>query len=235
MIKKEAIIYGISLGPGDPDLITVKGLNVLKKVDVIYYPGSLFSNGIQSSYSLSILEYYQLDKNKLKGFFLEMNLERVQAKVLYSKTYKEIENDYNAGLKIAVVSEGDINTFSSFSYLLEKMQANKLNVELIPGITSYALSASEHKSPLCLQNEKLIILPRVQTAQELEEALTYFDTVVLMKIKSVMEVINTVVDKGGYKIWYSERLGTKKQFTTSHWETIMRRTIPYFSLITIKK
>jgi len=234
-MKKKALIYGVSLGPGDPDLITVKGLNILKKADKIYYPGSLFGSGKKSSYSLSILEHYGLDTQKLCGFYLEMNLNRVQANSIYETTFQRIKKDYELGLMVAIVSEGDINTFSSFSYLLEKIQAQNLEVNLVPGITSYTLAAAENKSPLCLQNEKLIILPRVQTVEELEEAITHFDTVILMKITSVIPIINTVLTKGNYKIYYSERLGTQKQFRSSNWEIVIKREIPYFSLITIKK
>ena len=229
------MIYGISLGPGDPDLITLKGLKILEKVDKIYYPGSLFADGKKSSYALSILEHYNLDSSKLVGFYLEMSLDRIQAEEVYETTFQQIKKDYEDGLTIAIVSEGDINTFSSFSYLLEKIREDELSVQLIPGITSYAMAASENIQPLCQLNEKLIILPRVQSAQELEEALQNFDTVVLMKITSVMDVIKTVLEKGSYSIKYGERLGTKQQFIASDWTAIQNREIPYFSLIIIRK
>jgi len=229
------MIYGVSLGPGDPNLITLKGLKVLKQVDKIYYPGSLFSDGKKSSYALSIIENYNLDATKFVGFYLEMSLTRTQAKEIYETVFQQIKIDYKNGLTVAVVSEGDINTFSSFSYILEKIKKSKLNVELIPGITSYAMAASENEKPLCLQNEKLVILPRVQTTEELEEALTQFDTVVLMKIISVMDVITSVLSKGNYSIAYSERLGTENQYTSTNWEEVKTREIPYFSLITIRK
>jgi len=234
-MNTESIIYGVSLGPGDPDLITLKGLKILQEADKIYYPGSLFSSGKKSSYSLSILEYYKLDSTKFEGFYLEMDLERVKVSKLYDLTFDKIVEDYNNGLKIAIVSEGDVSTFSSFSYLLEKINNSKLNVQLVPGVTSYSLAASENLAPLCLQNEKLVILPRVQTEEELEEALMHFNTVVLMKIKSVMDVVNNVLSKGNYSINYSEKLGTKNQFTSSNLEEINKRDIPYFSLITIRK
>lgn len=234
-MSTKSIIYGVSLGPGDPDLITLKGLRILQEADKIYYPGSLFASGRKSSYSLSIIEYYKLDETKFEGFYLEMDLERIKANKLYDSTFNNIVEDYKKGLKIAIVSEGDVSTFSSFSYLLEKINKSKLNVQLVPGITSYSLAASENLVPLCLQNEKLVILPRVQTEEELEEALTHFNTVVLMKIKSVMDVVNNVLSKGNYRINYSEKLGTKNQYTSSNLEEINKRDIPYFSLITIRK
>jgi len=234
-LSTKPTVYGVSLGPGDPDLITVQGLKTLEQVDVIYYPGSLFKNGKKSSYSLNILEHYNLDPNKLKGFFLEMSLERQQAELIYESTFQEIKKDINNGLNIAIVSEGDLSTFSSFSYLLHKMQAAQLNIKLIPGISSYSLLAAQSQTPLCLQNDKVIILPRIQTSAELEEAIAEFDTVILMKIRSVMHVIDEVLKNNQHTINYGEHLGTKDQFLTSNWEEIKEREVPYFSLITIQK
>jgi precorrin-2/cobalt-factor-2 C20-methyltransferase len=228
-------LYGVSLGPGDANLITVKGLHILEKVDKIYYPGSVFKGGRKSSYSLSILEQYNLASEKLEGFYLKMDIERAQAKVIYETTFQKILVDYNNGLSIAIVSEGDISTFSSFSYLLEKIEAQHLAIELIPGISSYLHLASESKTPLCLQNEKVAIIPRVQSKEELNEALLSFDTVVLMKIMTVLDTINAVIDEEKHQLTYAERLGTNKQFITTKWQLAKQRTIPYFSLVIIKK
>ncbi len=233
MIK--GTIYGVSLGPGDPELITLKGLKTLQKVDKIYYPGSLFKNGRKASYSHSILNNYNLDSQKLEGFYLKMDLERAQAKVIYETTFQQILSDYNKGLSIAIVSEGDISTFSSFSYLLEKIQAHNLPINLIPGISSYLHLASESKTPLCLQNEKVVVIPRIQTKEELQEAIINFDTIVLMKIISVVDIITAVLDSKKHSITYAERLGTDQQFITNNWATANQREIPYFSLIIIKK
>lgn len=233
MIKGK--IYGVSLGPGDPELITLKGLKTLQKVDKIYYPGSLFKNGRKASYSHSILDNYNLDSQKLEGFYLKMDLERAQAKVIYETTFQQILSDYNKGLSIAIVSEGDISTFSSFSYLLEKIQAHNLPINLIPGISSYLHLASESKTPLCLQNEKVVVIPRIQTKEELQEAIANFDTVVLMKIISVVDIITAVIDTKKHSVTYAERLGTNQQFITNNWSTASTRETPYFSLMIIKK
>ncbi len=228
-------ICGISLGPGDPDLITLKGLKALQQADKIYYPGSLFKDGRKESYSLSILNNYDLKAEKLEGFYLKMDLEREQAKVIYETTFQHILSDYKKGLSIAIVSEGDISTYSSFSYLLEKIQEHELAIDLIPGISSYLHLASESKIPLCLQNEKVVVIPRVQTKAELQEAIDNFDTVVLMKIISVIDIITSVIDTERHSITYAERLGTDQQFISTHWTTANKREIPYFSLIIIKK
>ncbi|WP_109831188.1 precorrin-2 C(20)-methyltransferase [Reichenbachiella versicolor] len=237
-IKKQITlhpIHGVSLGPGDPDLITVKGLKTLQEADVIYYPGSLFRSGTKSSYSLSILEHYDLDPLKLKGFFLEMTLERKQAQKIYEGIYQDIKLDFERGLKVAIVSEGDLSTFSSFSYLLEKIKTDRLNIKLVPGISSFSLLAAQCQTPLCLQNDKVVILPRIQTEDELREAIMSFDTVILMKIKSVIDVIDNVISDANYQISYGEHLGTNNEFLASSWKDVKSREIPYFSIITIQK
>lgn len=228
-------ITGVSLGPGDPDLITVQGLKALQDADVIYYPGSLYKSGNKASYSLSILEHYQLDTDKLKGFYLEMSLAREQAEQIYESTYHDIKADYERGLKVAIVSEGDLSTYSSFSYLLIKMKAEGLDTRLIPGISSFALLAARSQTPLCLQNDRVVILPRVQTAEELQEAIASFDTVILMKIKTVIAVIDQVLSTDSYTVQYGERLGTSNEYVSSDWKEIKAREIPYFSLMIIQK
>lgn len=229
------MIYGVSLGPGAADLITVRGLKILQAADKIYFPGSLFSNGRLSSYSLSILQQYDLDEDKFEGFYLNMDVARTHVEEVYETTFLKIKQDYLNNKTIAIVSEGDINTYSSFSYILDRIKKEQFSIALVPGITSYALAASEHLMPLCLQNQKLIILPRIQSSLELEEALTHFDTVILMKIKTVVAVINKVVTTGKYTLRYAEKLGTEDQFISANWSEISQREIPYFSLLIIKK
>lgn len=227
-------ITGVSLGPGDPDLITVKGIRALQNADRIYFPGSLFSDGRKASYSEEILSHYELDPAKWRGFYLEMSLDRQQANRVYDQTAKAIHDDWKNGLKVVIVSEGDVNTYSSFSYVLTRLQDMQIEVALIPGITSYNLGAAVSSTILGLQNDKLMILPRVQSKEDLEEALGSAKTVVLMKIRSVMDTIESVLSERKCPFVYCERLGTKQEFITSNWEEVSQRTIPYFSLIIIQ-
>lgn len=228
-------ITGVSLGPGDPELITVKGLQALKEADKIYFPGSQFKGGQRSSYALSILRHYHLEAARLEGFYLKMSLAREEAAALYATTFSHIKNDYEAGLKVAIASEGDASTYSSFSYLLEHSQAADIPVSIIPGITSYALTAAAHKVPLCLQNERVVILPRVRTVTELQESLRHFDVVILMKIRSVMPVILEALKNLPLAVFYGERMGTPQEFTSSDPAAIALREVPYFALLIIKK
>ena len=85
-MSTESIIYGVSLGPGDPDLITLKGLKVLQEADKIYYPGSLYKSGEKASYALSILEHYKLDSNKF--ILSDEDISNVQAFTDFTKVIR---------------------------------------------------------------------------------------------------------------------------------------------------
>jgi precorrin-2/cobalt-factor-2 C20-methyltransferase len=226
------MIYGVSLGPGDPLLITLKGLQVLQQVDRIYYPGSLLADGSTSSYSLKILQYHNLDADKLRGMFLQMSDDRNAAERTYAATFAEMLADYKRGLKIAFVSEGDISFYSTFAYLLKHIQAAKLNVEIIAGVPSFILGAAVHQSPLAILNERIAILPRMKDIATLERYLDEFETVVLIKVRSVIHQIIPHIQR--LQILYCERLGTPEQYITTNIHDLKDREIPYFSLIILK-
>jgi precorrin-2/cobalt-factor-2 C20-methyltransferase len=232
---KTGKIYGISLGPGDPDLITLKGLKILQKSDKVYYPGSLLPNGKTTSFSLPILQHHQLDEKKLVGMFLKMSDDRTQAEATYMATFQSMLEDYDNGLTIVFVSEGDSLFYSTFAYLLEHIQQHKLDVEIIAGVPSFILGAAQHQLPLAILNEKIAIIPRVKNSQELETTINDFDTVVLIKIRSVLKDISPFLITSGLTIMYCERLGTTQQYITTNIEDIKNREIPYFSLLIIKK
>jgi precorrin-2/cobalt-factor-2 C20-methyltransferase len=232
---KTGKIYGISLGPGDPDLITLKGLKVLQKADKIYYPGSLLPNGKTTSFSLPILQHYQLDEKKLVGMFLNMSDDRTQAAATYATTFQSMLEDYENGLTIVFVSEGDSLFYSTFAYLLEHIQQHQLDVEIIAGVPSFILGAAQHQLPLAILNEKIAIIPRVKNSLELETALNDFDTIVLIKVRSVLKDITLFLTTADLTIMYCERLGTSQQYITTNIEDIKNREIPYFSLLIIKK
>lgn len=234
-MDKNGKIYGVSLGPGDPEMITLKGIKILQKADKIYYPGSLLSNGNTTSFSLPILQYHQLDENKLVGMFLSMSDDRTHAETTYAVTFQSMLEDYNNGLKIAFVSEGDSLFYSTFAYLLEHIQKHHLDVEIIAGVPSFILGAAQHQMPLAILNEKIAIIPRVKDSQELETILNNFDTVVLIKIKSVLHEIIDFIQISALTIMYCERLGTTQQYITTNIEEIKNREIPYFSLLILKK
>jgi precorrin-2/cobalt-factor-2 C20-methyltransferase len=228
-------IYGISLGPGDPELITVKGLQILKDSDLIFYPGSLFKDGRKDSYVRSMLDHYGLEQDKLQGFFLNMGQDRATAEATYQETAGQILKACREGRKISIVCEGDLSFYASFSYLLNKLQSEAINIELVPGVNSFSLAAAKHQIPLCLQQEKLSVMPLVKDITEIEYALKTADTVILMKIRLGWKELYPRLLTRHWQYYYCERLGTAEEYITTDIAELQQREIPYFSLLIIKK
>lgn len=228
-------IQGVSLGPGDPELITVKGLRVLKESDIIFYPGSILSDGSTASYVLPILEHYEVEKTKLQGFFLRMSADRFCAEETYERTALKILEVFQQGKKVSIVCEGDLSFYASFSYLLEKLHRLNIPVELIPGINSFSLGAARHQIPLCLQDQKVSVLPREESIENIELALQQYDTVILMKIRPGWKNLRQHLLSKSWSYYYCERLGTENEFVTSDITELQGREIPYFSLLIIKR
>ncbi|WP_025663079.1 precorrin-2 C(20)-methyltransferase [Aquimarina megaterium] len=227
-------IYGIALGPGDPELLTLKALRILKEVDLIFYPGSITKDQ-KKSFVYPILQYHGLEHKELKGFFLNMSYDRQEASETYAATVKDIEKAYQAGKKIAIVCEGDISLYASFSYILTGLQELQLPVSLVPGINSFSLGASQHQIPLSLLNDKIAIVPRVKNIAEISKYFLEFDTVILMKIRSGWNDFHSELVQKDWKCYYCERLGTNQEYITTDLTTLTNREIPYFSLLIIKQ
>lgn len=234
-MNKQGKIYGVSLGPGDPLLITVKGLQILQLADKIYYPGSILNDDKTTSYSLSILKHYHLDESKWCGMFLKMSDNREEAELTYAATFQQLLTDYNNGLKVAFVSEGDISFYSTFAYLLKHIHQHKLNVEIVAGVPSFILGAAVNQLPLAILNEKIAILPRMKNIETLERYIEEFETVVLIKVRSVINEITKLINNKNLTLVYCERLGTEKQYITTNINDLKGREIPYFSLLILKR
>ena len=224
-------VYGVALGPGDPELITIKALKCLQRVEKIYFPATQTPKGNQDSFSLVILKQLELDESKFVPVNVPMSKERSHAEKAYAELYLKVEKDVAEGKQVAVVSEGDISFFSTFSYLLEDFQKNEINFEMIPGVPAFILGGSAGQLPLVTQKDKLLVAPDLENEEELKSLLEQNQTVVLMKISKVRDWIKEFIEESKLKFFYGEYLGTEKQFTCKDIESLRERRIPYFAII----
>ncbi|MBL4560987.1 MAG: precorrin-2 C(20)-methyltransferase [Labilibaculum sp.] len=224
-------VFGVALGPGDPELITVKALNCLKKSEKIYYPATQSLKGNQDSFSLVILKQLDVEENKFVPIMVPMSKDRSHAVKAYANLFIKVQKDVEEGKQVSVVSEGDISFFSTFSYLLEDFRKNSIDFEMIPGVPAFVLGGSAGKLPLATQNDKLLIAPDLENEEELQNLLNQNQTVVLMKISKVRDWIKEFIQNHDLKFFYGEYLGTQKQFTCTDIESLNERQIPYFAIL----
>lgn len=227
-------IYGVALGPGDPELITIKALNTLQKADVVYYPETTNSKGIKSSMAMRVLGALDLDEQKLKPVTVPMKYDRSEVNETYRQLAARCIQHAETGEVAAVVSEGDITFYSTFAYLIDDFKKAGIPYEMIPGVPAFILGGSLSQQAVCTQTDKVLVVPELSNESQLKEYVTSNETVVLMKVSKVKGWIAEFISSNKLNFFYGEYMGTDKAFTCSDVNTLKERQIPYFSIIIIK-
>ena len=114
----------VSLGPGEPELITVKGLKALQTADCIFCPETLAKDGNRVSRAADILLQLDIPENTVHRFPLPMSKQREKALSAYDEVYMESSTLRQQGKKVCIVAEGDAGFYSSIHYVYDKLQAD---------------------------------------------------------------------------------------------------------------
>ncbi len=189
-IKKETgNFFGIGVGPGDKELITLKAVRTIKSADCIFAPRADLK---KSSLALDIVSDICAGKRVVEQVY-PMTKDKTKLEEAWLSSANEIKNELESGNSVAYLTIGDPLTFSTYCYLLQQLSKiiPSQNIHTIPGITSYNAVASFANFSLIEQNEKLAIIPVSRNIDELRPILNNFDTVILMKVaKKLDEVID---------------------------------------------
>lgn len=176
--------YGIGVGPGDPELITLKGLKALQNSAVVAFPaGRCGKQGIAEAI---VAQFLQADQIKLP-----LELPFVQDKLVLRAAWQaavlKIAQHLRQGQNVSFIAEGDVSFYSTLTYLMWglKSQPHEYEIEIIPGVSSPMASAAAIGIPLTIWSDKLAVLPAMHSFAELEAALDWAEVVVLMKVSSV--------------------------------------------------
>ncbi len=161
----------VSLGPGDPELITLKGLKALQRADSIFCPSTVLSNGKTSSRAMDILLQLGIEQQKISLFDVPMSKNRSLAIESYGNIASAIARQQKSGQHIAVTAEGDAGFYSTVYYISEYLQAENIPV-------SCGTLANLH---IVKQEEELHIVPGKLLPEELKQKLEDGNPVVIMK------------------------------------------------------
>lgn len=228
-------IIFVSLGPGDPELITLKGLKALQQADYVYCPSTQTPGVKPASRSLSILNALEISPEKIRLFNLPMNKNRSSAWETYNRIAKEASVFYREGKKVTIVAEGDAGFYSSIHYIYDKFRENDIPVERIAGIPAFIAAGAVAGLHIVKQEEPLLVLPGIVTTEELEKALREEKTIVIMKLSQCETTVKNCMDKcPGYGWHYFENIGLEQAYYSCNVEEIKKKKFPYFSLIIIK-
>lgn len=193
-MKNKHIFYGIGVGPGNPDLLTLKAAKVLNKVDTIFAPKAKSKD---DSLAREIIENV-LDEKKE---FIELEFPMIKDKKELEKRYKNaaqiIIQNINKGKNVAYLTIGDPLLYSTYIYLLEALKeaAPDLTIETIPGISAYSALASRFSFSMAEKNEKVCICPVPDDINDLKKTIMDNDTIVIMKVaKKLPEIVQLLKD-----------------------------------------
>ncbi|PSM45554.1 precorrin-2 C(20)-methyltransferase, partial [Chroococcidiopsis sp. CCALA 051] len=188
------ILYGVSVGPGDPELITLKGLRSLQQAPVVAFP-----RGIQDKPGIAqqiIAPWLRSDQQQLPLDFPYVQDIEVLTKA-WQLAAKQVWEYLQKGQDVAFACEGDISFYSTFTYLAQTLQQMypAAVINYVPGVCSPMAAASALGLPLTVRQERLVVLPAIYNVNELESILDWAEVVVLMKVSSVYEQVWQVLQR----------------------------------------
>ena len=202
------VLYGVGVGPGDPELITLKSLRLIKSIEVIAYPKL---KGSRSFARNIIEEFIDLPKFEI-AIEIPMTVNRLPAQRAYDAAAQEISSHLNMGKNVVFLCEGDPFFYGSFMYLHSRLYKKYL-VEIVPGVSSMTACAAMAKKPLAARNEVLTVLPGPLSKKELERRLADNNSSAIMKVGRHIKKIKSVIDRLGLmdSSLYIERASLKEQ------------------------
>ena len=143
-------ILFISLGPGDPELITLKGWKALQAADIVFCPETEGRNGERTSRAANIVRWLGVGDDHIRRFLLPMSKRREAALQAYDGVYAEARALQDVGLHVCIVAEGDAGFYSSVHYVFERLRADGRAAEHVAGIPAFiaagALAAMRRRS-----------------------------------------------------------------------------------------
>lgn len=235
------MIRFVSLGPGDPELITVKGLHALQKADVIFCPATAHKSSEVGPVSFSsraaeIVQALGIEQKHISLFHVPMSRDREAARRAYDQLAVEVCRARRKRMEVVVVAEGDAGFYSSIHYLFDKLQANQIEVELIAGVPAFIAAGATAGLHIVKQTERLLVIPGTATAYELISQVKEGQVVVIMKLSACQAAVRTcIATHPEFLYYYFEQVGTKEELCVTNPAQLMSMSFPYFSLLIIRK
>jgi precorrin-2/cobalt-factor-2 C20-methyltransferase len=200
-VKKLAGTFiGIGVGPGDPELLTLKAVKALKAADVLCVPKS---HANKPSMALGMVQQILQERTKpleILELVFPMTKDEMNNRKLWVKNAAVVSSKAKAGKIIAFITLGDPMLYSTFLYLYECVKETHPEVELkiIPGVTSVTAAAASAKLPLAEKEETVSIIPSDLDPALIEETARYADNVVFMKCAYHIKELIPVLQRAGF-------------------------------------
>ena len=224
------ILYGVGVGPGDPELMTVKAWRLISTAHVIAY---LCANGKDST-ARDIASPFIAEATSEIAIDMPMRLEREPGEVAYDKGAAEIADVLDAGKDVIMLCEGDPFFYGSFIYIFERL-AKKYKTIVVPGVTSITAAAAAIGQPLAARNDMLKVLPATLPEDKLHFELATSQAVAIIKVGRHFGKVKLILAELGLlsKATAIENATRENQKITAVVD-IEGDTLPYFTTIIVR-
>ncbi len=227
-------LYGVGLGPGDPELVTVKAARLIAAGDVVAYHAARHGNSV----ALSIARGYMTDTQIEEPLLYPVTVEttdhpggyRGALEEFYDGAAERLAAHLDAGRNVVVLCEGDPFFYGSYMHMHKRL-AGRYEAVVVPGVTSVAGAAAELGRPLVEREETLTVLPGTLSPDVLATKLAAADSAVVMKLGRTFAGVRDALAVAGRleEAWYVERATTDRQRIAPLAE-VDPATVPYFSV-----
>ena len=191
----KGIAYGVGVGPGDPELMTLKAVRLIKENDVIAVPGKAAQDSV--AYKIAAGAVPEMAEKQLVPVYMPMTKDAEALAKAHREGAALIESYLDKGQNVVFLTLGDPTVYCTFSYLQHILEADGYKVELVSGIPSFCAAAARLGTSLTEWDEMLHILPAVHKMDDLLELPGNY---VLMKSASHMAEVKDMLRKSGRKV-----------------------------------
>lgn len=238
--QRPGTLYGVGVGPGAPDLLTLRAEQILRACPVICLPASAHGH----SYAGSIIEHL-LDRGRQEVLQVQFPMQRDPELALPARVQAaaQVLERLHAGLDVAFATEGDPLLYSTFGYLLEAVKrcAPEIPMEVVPGISSITAAAAAAGLPLAAWDERVALIPAAHALRQtgsgdLRQMLQLFDTVILLKVNTVFDALLDILEESDLAQYavFVRRCSTDREEIVCDLTRLRRQKLDYFSLVIVR-
>lgn len=230
-------LKAVGVGPGDPELITLKGVRAIRDADVVIAPKA--EEGSDSVAGCIVAEFLDLGRQELIEQVYPMRLDQEGLASFWQQAASQVAAMVAQGKQVVFVTLGDPMLYSTFLYLQQhlKAMAPEVAIEVISGISSIHAAAALAGLPLALADDRLAVLPATFEDDRLRQTLEDFDTIVLMKVGRVFVKVRDLLTELGLKgqAVYVRQVGLPGQQVFQDLDLVAEEDRHYLSMVIVRK
>lgn len=222
-------LYGVGVGPGDPELMTLKAVRLIRENMIIAVPGADPKETV--AYKIAVQAVPELAEKELLPIYMPMTHDPEELEKNHAKGAQTLEEILDKGKNIVFLTLGDPCVYSTFSYLQKRVEKDGYHTELVSGITSFCAAAARLNIPLSEWNEQLHVVPAVH---RLDSTLNESGNYILMKSGKKMNQVKEILAQSGRDVLMVENCGMENEHIYRSVEEIPDDA-GYYSLIIAKE